>query len=98
MTPETPAPPVVHYFAISILSSRTFWFGAATFLAGLLALPEVAALIPLRYLPALLSVVGFVVMYLRTATTRPVAFIAPGATKAVKVQKLNPPAPPLVSD
>jgi hypothetical protein len=93
-----PTRPTVTYFAVSIFSSRTFWFGAATFVAGLLSLPEVVALIPLRALPVVLSVVGFVVVYLRTVTVRPVALIAPGATLPVAVAKIEPPAPPLVTD
>jgi hypothetical protein len=94
---DTPAP-VVTYWGISILNSRTFWFGVATFASGLLSLPDVAALIPLRYLPAVLSIVGFLIVYLRTVTVRPVAFIAPGATAPVAVPKIVPPAPPLVGD
>ena len=37
-------------------------------------------------------------LYLRTTTTRPVAFIPLGATNVVAVPKIDPPVPPLVGD
>jgi xanthosine utilization system XapX-like protein len=90
--------PKVTYFAISALSSRTMWLGFIGLMAGLLSLPEVLALIPLRYTPVILAVVGFLGMYLRTQTTRPVAAIMPGNTKAVQVDRIGPPEPPTVTD
>jgi len=93
-----PDPPVVTYWAISILSSRTAQFAALTFLAGALSLPEVLALIPLRYLPLLLMLTALVNFGLRTITVRPTAFIAPGATKPIEVARIDPPAPPVVTD
>lgn len=86
------------YYAISLFSSRTFWFNAANFLLAVLSLTEVATLIPQRFLSLQLAVVGIVNVWLRTVTVRPVAIIAPGETKAVVVQKLSPPDPPIVTD
>jgi hypothetical protein len=91
-------PETVQYWAISVLGSRTMWVGLVTFGAGVLSLPEVAALIPLRYLPAVLAFAGFTMMYLRTTTQRPVAFIPPGATTPVEVPRVGPPAPPVMTD
>jgi len=90
--------PTVTYWAISILTSRTSQFAALTIIAGILSLPEVLALIPLRYMPMVLAIVGVVNLGLRKLTVRPVAFIAPGATKAIVVDKLSPPAPPIITD
>jgi hypothetical protein len=99
MTDDTARPPpTVTYYAISLLSSRTTWFGVATTLLGIFSLPEVAALVPLRYLPAILSVIGFAIIALRSVTVRPVALILPGDTKPITVPKVGPPPPPLVGD
>jgi hypothetical protein len=91
-------PPTVTYWAISILSSRTVWFNAANLLLAALELTEVTTLIPVRYLPTQLAVVALVNMWLRTITTRPVAFIPPGDTVPVQVAKVGPPDPPVVTD
>lgn len=98
--PTIPPPPqTVTYWAISVLTSRMMWLGLLTTISGILSLPEVMALIPLRYLPAVLSGIGFVIMVLRKQTIRPVAFIAPGDVMPVRVPKISPPAqPPLVTD
>jgi len=90
--------PTVTYFAISIFSSRTFWLNVATFLVAALSLTEVATLIPTQYVSLSVATVAMLNLWLRTFTVRPVAFIAPGATKAVTVDKLSPPAPPLITD
>jgi hypothetical protein len=90
--------PTVTYFAVSVLSSRTLWVAVGTVLVGILALPDVVAIIPLRYLPMVTALIGAVNFALRLATVRPVAFIAPGATQAVSVAKVGPPSPPLVTD
>jgi len=85
-------PPTVTYWAISVAHSRTVWVAVGTVLVGLLALPEVVAIIPLRFLPIITAVIGAVNFALRLATVRPVAFIAPGSTQAVEVARIDPPA------
>jgi hypothetical protein len=93
-----PPPEVVTYFAISILSSRTFWWNLANGVVALLSLAEVVAVIPPRFLSLQLAVVAMVNLYLRTVTVRPVALIAPGTTAPVRVPKIGPPDPPTVTD
>jgi len=97
---ETPArpPPVVTYWAISLFSSRTFWWNLANAILALLSLTEVTTLIPPRFLSLQLAVVASVNLYLRTVTVRPVALIAPGTTTPVSVPKVGPPPPALVGD
>lgn len=90
--------PKVTYWAVSVLSSRTMWFNLASFALAALSLTEVTTIIPPRFLPLLGMVVALINLYLRTATTRPVAFVAPGNVKAVQVDKVGPPAPPPVTD
>jgi len=90
--------PTVTYWAVSVFSSRTMWFNAANLVLAALSLTEVATLIPPRFLPLQLAAVAFINMWLRQATVRPVALIAPGETKAVAVPKIDPPAPPGVTD
>ena len=91
-------PPTVTYYAISLFSSRTFWWNVGNGLLALLSLSEVNVLIPARYVPLQLAIVAMVNLYLRTVTVRPVAFIAPGDTQPVAVPKVGPPDPPLVTD
>jgi hypothetical protein len=86
------------YYAISLFSSRTFWWNAANGLLALLSLSEINVLIPPRFVPLQLAVVAMVNLYLRTVTVRPVAIIAPGDTKPITVPKVGPPDPPLVTD
>lgn len=88
----------INSWAISVLSSRTMWWNAANFLIAALSLTEVTTLIPPRFLSLQLAVVAMVNLWLRTTTTRPVAFVAPGATKVIQLPKIDPPAPPLVTD
>jgi hypothetical protein len=90
-------PETVQYFAVSILTSRTAQFAALTAIIGILSLPEVWSLIPLRYLPFALAFVGVVNLGLRKLTVRPVALIAPGKTTPVQVEKIGPPPPPTVT-
>jgi len=90
-------PPTVQYWAVSVLQSRTIWVAAGTVLVGVLALPEVVAVIPLRFLPMITALIGAINFGLRLVTVRPVAFSAPGTLTPVTVAKLDPPAP-LVSD
>jgi len=78
----------VEYHAESLFVSKTFWAGVGVFVIGILSLPEVLALIPMRYLPAFTSVVGVIMIALRKMTTRPAAFIMPGETIPVVVDKL----------
>lgn len=89
---------VIHAWAISVLASRTMWWNAANFLIAALSMTEVVTLIPPRFLPLQAAVVALVNLWLRTTTTRPVAFIAPGTTAIVALPKLDPPAPPPVGD
>lgn len=96
-----PSAPVVTYWAISFANSKTFQANSLFVLAALapiLALPDVVALVPPRFMLIFVAVVAVVNMYLRTQTVRPVALIPPGETKAVAVLKLSPPAPPVVTD
>ena len=61
-----------------------------TFVTGLLALPEVVAVIPLRYMPAILAISAALNLLLRIAFgLRPVAMIPPTAVKPVEIPKLQ---------
>jgi len=86
------------YFAISILSSRTFWFNAANLCVAVLSLTEIVVLIPPRYMPLQAALVAIANMYLRTVTVRPAAFIAPGTSTPVTVPKIDPPPPATLTD
>jgi len=81
------------YYAVSLFSSRTFWIAVLTVAAGLVAEPEIVALIPVGALPRILIGVGLVNMVLRRLTTRPVVVSVPGTVTPVQVPKLDPPAP-----
>ena len=94
----TPPTQTVTYWAVSVFSSRTMWFNAANLLLAALSLSEITTLIPPRYLSLQLAVVALINMWLRQATKRPVAFIAPGETTPVLVPRVGPPDPPVVSD
>lgn len=80
------------YMAGSVASSRTILFSVLTIIGGILAIPELAAIIPLRYAPYMLTVSGVVAVILRLITVRPVAFVAPGNVVPVEVPKIDPPA------
>jgi hypothetical protein len=97
MTDPNP-PPTVTYFAVSLFSSRTFWLNTAAFLVAVSSLTDVVTIIPVRFLPLLSAVVAMANVALRLATVRPVALIAPGDSKPIQVAKIDPPAPPLVTD
>lgn len=59
-------------------------------IVGLVALPEVAKVIPLSWMPAILAVSGALSFALRTwVATHPVANIAPMQVKPVEVKKLE---------
>ena len=93
-----PAPRTVEYFAISLFSSRTFWFNAANFIVAALSMTEITTLIPPRFLPLQAAVVAVVNMGLRLATVRPAALIAPGTTTPVDVPRIGPPPPATPTD
>lgn len=86
------------YYAVSLFSSRTFWFNALSFVVMALAATDVLVIIPAKALPFVTALVTMINIWLRTETVRPVALIAPGATKAVQVPALSPPDPPVVTD
>lgn len=88
----------INAWAISVLSSRTIWWNAANGLIAVLALAEVTAIVPVRFLPIQVAVVSIVNLYLRTTTTRPVAFVPLGETKVIQLPKIDPPAPPVIGD
>ena len=90
--------PQVTYWAISLFSSRTFWVNAAVFLVAVSSLNEVTTVVPERYLPALGALVAVANVYLRMATVRPAALIAPGSTQPISVKRIDPPSPPMVTD
>lgn len=63
---------------------------AITFLLAVLALPDVTAIIPLKYMPVIAAVSSAAALWLRTQYgVRPVAAIAPGEVKPVEVKKLD---------
>jgi len=90
----------VTYFAISLFSSRTFWLNAATLLVAVLSATEVIVIIPIRFLPLTTAGVAALNIWLRMATVRPVALIAPGTTAPVVVVKLPaaPSSPAILGD
>jgi hypothetical protein len=90
--------PTVTYWAISILSSRTFWLNAAAFLVAVLSATDVLPIIPARFLPTSTAIVAALNIALRFATVRPVALILPGTTKPIAVAKIDPPPPATVTD
>jgi len=97
---DTSSPPPAHvtYFAVSLFSSRTFWLNAAAGLVAILSATEIVTVIPLKYLPMSTAAVAALNIFLRTQTVRPVALITPGTVLPVLVKKIDPPAPPMVTD
>jgi hypothetical protein len=105
---NNPTPPTVTYWAISVANSKTMLANGVVGLTALLtlalpllALPEVSAFVatfPPRVLVAFVAFMAMANLYIRTQTTRPVAFIRPGTTAPVAVTKLDPPTPALVTD
>lgn len=79
------------YYARSMWSDPTNLASIASVLVGLMALPEVTAIIPASWMPAILAISGALNFILRTwNATRPVAAIKPGEVKPVEVKKLEP--------
>lgn len=77
-------------YATSAFSDPQNIASAITFVTGLLALPEVVAVIPLKYMPAILAVSAALNLLLRIAFgVRPVAMIAPTSVKPVEIKKLE---------
>lgn len=78
------------YYAKSMFSDWTNIAAAIQVAVGIVALPEVAAVIPLDWMPVILAVSGASSFALRTFNAvRPVAAIAPGTTKPVEVKRLE---------
>jgi hypothetical protein len=92
------APATVEYFGISIFSSRTFWLNLVALVVAILSATDVAAIIPARFLPLASAIIAAGNICLRLVTVRPAVLIAPGTTAAVLVPKLDPPAPPAITD
>lgn len=79
------------YYAKSAYTDPQNLASIASIIVGLLALPEVTAIIPTRYMPAILAISASISLILRITTgVRPVANIPPGAVKPVEVDKLKP--------
>jgi hypothetical protein len=93
-----PADKTVSYYAISILSSRTFWVNTAAFLVAASSMNEVTTVLPERWLPLFGALVALANVWLRMSTVRPAAFIAPGDTQPIQVKRIGPPPPAKVTD
>jgi hypothetical protein len=77
------------YVAKSLWSDPTNIASFVSIAVGILALPEVTAVIPLEAMPFILAISGAVNFALRTwNAVRPVANILPTQTTAVQVKKL----------
>jgi hypothetical protein len=87
----------VTYYGYSILLSKTFWFGVATILLGIASLPDVYGLIPAKYLPAFVSIIGFLTIAFRKLTVRPVALVLPSEVVPIDVPKIGPPPPTMAA-
>ena len=98
--PPSPAPSIrqVTYFAVSFLTSRTFWVNLFMFLAAASSMTEFTTIIPAPWLPKIMAVIALGNLWLRFNTVRPIAFIAPGETQAVLVPRVGPPAPAKLGD
>lgn len=83
--------PTQTYYAKSLWSDPQNLASMASMAVGVLALPEVTAIIPTRYMPAILAVSAAISLILRITTgLRPVANIPPGQVKPVEVKQLTP--------
>lgn len=76
-------------YARSMFSDYTNIAAMVQIAVGLVALPEVTAVIPLTWMPLILAFSGALSFALRTwSATHPVAAIAPNQVKPVEVTKL----------
>jgi len=98
--PSPPAlePTHVTYFAVSLFSSRTFWLNAADLVVNLLSATAIVTVIPSEWQALAGATVAAINIILRTQTVRPVAMITPGTVLPVLVKKIDPPAPPIITD
>jgi hypothetical protein len=79
------------YYAKSMWSDPQNIASVLGIMVGVLALPEVVAIIPLRWMPTILGISSATSFVLRTwKGVRPVANIPPGEVKPVEVKQLNP--------
>lgn len=77
-------------YARSMFSDWTNIAATVQVIVGLLALPEVRAIIPLTWMPAIVALSGALTVILRTWTaTHPVAAISPNQVRPVEVTKLT---------
>jgi hypothetical protein len=77
------------YVAKSLWSDPTNVASMLSIGVGILALPEIVAVIPLKAMPYILAVSGAISFALRTwNAVRPVANVAPMQTTAVEVKTL----------
>jgi hypothetical protein len=85
-------PQMQTYYAKSMWTDPTNLASIAACLVGVLALPEVVAVIPLKAMPIILALSGALNFILRTYTAlRPVANIKPTEMKPIEVKQLNRP-------
>src|SRR5687767_3668538 len=77
-------------YARSAFSDPTIIASWIQIAVGVLALPEVVAVIPLKWMPLILALSGAASFALRTwNAVRPVAFIAPHQVKPVEIKKIE---------
>ena len=82
--------PTQTYYAKSMWSDPTNLASIAAVLVGVLALPEVVAIIPVHWMPLILAISGATNFCLRTFNAvRPVANIKPADVKPVEIPKLE---------
>lgn len=94
----SPQASVVYARAISVLSSRMMWVNGLALLVAVIVLPEVGSLVPERFVPIYSALLAIANLVLRFLTVRPVAMIARGEVSVVEIPKIDPPAPPAVTD
>jgi hypothetical protein len=83
------------YVAKSMWSDPTNLASLGSIFVGVLALPEVVSIIPLKAMPYILAVSGALSFVLRTFNAvRPVANIRPTETAEVQVKSLTITPPP----
>lgn len=78
----------VNYRAKSVAVSKTEIINAIVALVALLGSPQISAMLGPGAFVYVTIAVAVLNMVLRLLTVRPVAFVAPGQTKAVPVEKL----------